>query len=172
MKFTKRDTESNGVGGESFLKIPAGTSVSGIFMGEIFEFWQKWPYGGEKQVFTNRAKAIAANAKSRFRLNFVTKDESGGMVAKVWEFGLGTYNDLAEIHAEYPLTETMIKITRKGEGKNTQYHLMPLLKQPLSKAQLAKIAEVKLHVLDVVAPVTAEEIMEPAEGDDDANIPF
>lgn len=152
MKFTKREV-SGGVGGGAFLKIAPGTSVSGVFRGEPFEFWQKWPKGGDKQVFYDREEAMAANAKSRFKLNFITKDDEGKLVAKVWEFGLGAYNELAEINAEYPLEETVIKITRKGEGKNTEYTLLPLVRQPLTKKQLAEIDAVELINL---APVDHE----------------
>lgn len=167
----ERKTVSGNAGNGSFLKIASGTSVTGVFRGEVFEFWQKWPNGGEKQVFFDEAKAMAANAKPRFKLNFVTKDDDGKLVAKVWEFGLGTYNELAEINAEYPLEETVIKITRKGEGKNTEYHLLPLVRQPLNKKQLNEIAAVELQKLEPVAHEPAGEFASEMDEDTD-EVPF
>lgn len=168
MKLVKREVPvGNGVGSEHYLKLSSGQSVVGVFMGEAYEFWQKWPFGGEKQVFTE----YAPGAKSRFKLNFVVKAENGVMISKVWEFGLGTFNELAEINAEYPLEKTPIKITRKGEGKKTEYHLMPMLKEELTKAHLAKIAAVKLHILDINPEVTPADAAEETDEDSDA-LPF
>lgn len=169
MRLPKREAPaSSGVGSEHYLKIKDGESIAGVFRGDAYEFWQKWPQGGEKLIFTDRDDAMKAGAKSRFKLNFVIKAENGVLISKVWEFGLGTYNELAEINAEYPLEETTIKITRKGEGKNTKYSILPLLKTPLTKQQLQKIDEVPLHVLDMApAPEAAQDA--DAEGDE---IPF
>jgi hypothetical protein len=166
MRLQRREVQSGGgVGTENYLKLADGQSVTGVFRGEAYEFWQKWPKGGEKEIFTEPAPG----AKSRFKLNFVIKAENGVLIAKVWEFGLGTYNELAEIHAEYPLPETTIKITRSGTGTNTKYSILPLLKTPLTKAQLAKINEVPLHVLDIQQK---PEAIEDAESVDADEVPF
>lgn len=143
MKFPKRDAEASQ--GGVFLKLKDGESVSGVFRGEIYAFYSYWDNAEKKSFVVDVEHDLA---RQRYRLNFVTKDESGQLVSKIWEFAGPIYDMLQAINEEYPLPETTVKITRKGTGKDTEYNLLPLLKQPLTKAHLATIEEIKLQVLN------------------------
>lgn len=121
-KLVKRVAATDGgTGAASFLKLVDGQSVTGVFRGELMEFWQKWPKGGAKELFYEPT----TGASSRFRLNFVFK-EDGKAIAKIFEFGTVVYNMLAELQENFDLEKTTIKITRRGSDKNTQWMLIPL----------------------------------------------
>lgn len=161
MKFTKREAPKNeGIGASNFLKVADGQSVQGVFRGEVHEFYQSWPRGGEKQIFDKPTPG----ASSRFRLNFVTQ-EDGKFVAKVWEFGLTVYNQLAEISEAYPLEVTKVKISRRGVDKNTQWMIIPL--GPVDKKALPTIEAVNLNILNGQATT-----QESAPEKEDDEIPF
>jgi hypothetical protein len=85
--------------------------------------------------------------------------------AKVWEFGLTVYNQLAELSEDYDLETTKLKISRRGEGKNTIWSVIPLAKEKLTPAMLAEIEAVDLNILGA-APAASE----PA--DDASEVPF
>lgn len=141
-KLIKRDVPKHeGNGTSNYLKISDGKSATGVFRGEIFEFWQSWPKGGTKQIFDEPT----AGASSRFRFNFVTR-EDGKAIAKVWEFGLTVYNMLAEISENFDLETTQIKITRRGTDKNTQWMIIPLGAIPA--AGLKEVSAVPLNILN------------------------
>lgn len=161
MKFTKRDIpEGSGTGG-LFLKFKDGESRVGVFRGEVYEFYQKWE-NGKSQVVT----AGTPEAKSRFRLNFVTK-EDGELKVKIFEFGLMVYNQLAEISEDYDVEKTAVKITRRGTGTDTVYMIMPAKDQPNS-AQMKAIEALSLNVLEHKdAPK-----VEAAPDADDPELPF
>jgi hypothetical protein len=140
MQFTKRELVQ-GEGGNLFLKLKDGESVTGVFRGEIYEFYSRWD--------GNRSKVTSVDdpeGKSRFRLNFVTKEENK-LVAKIWEFGVGIYNQLADLNEDYSLEETKVKITRRGTGTDTTYNILPT-KDKLDEKALNAIAEVGLQVLE------------------------
>lgn len=161
MKFEKREIPE-GKGG-LFLKFKDGESKVGVFRGEIYEFFQVWE-GGKSLVVSSDHPG----AKSRFRLNFVTKEE-GEMKARIFEFGLTVYNMLAEISEDYDLEQTAVKITRRGVGTDTTYMIMPAKQQP-SAAQLKSIQAMDLAVLehkDGPKPPAAE-----SEAQDDSELPF
>lgn len=142
MKFTKREVpKGEGNGTSNYLKIADGQSATGVFRGEVHEFYQSWPKGGDKQIFAKPTPGASA----RFKLNFVTH-EGDKVVAKVWEFGLTVYNMLAEISEAYPLENTKVKISRRGVDKNTQWMIIPL--GPLDKKGLATIEACPLEVLN------------------------
>lgn len=165
MKFTKREMPKGDGNGKAYLKlVNDGDSMTGIFRGEVFEFFQIWPFGGEKQIFDTRVPGSV----SRFKVNFVVH-EGGKFVAKIWEFGLQTYNQLAEYAENYDLEQTKIKLTRRGSGKATIWMTMPLLKETLTKKQLAEIEAVELNVLNGAQAQAAAPAEEPA---DDSEIPF
>jgi hypothetical protein len=161
--------KNDGNGG-AYLKLEDGTAVTGVFRGEVFEFFQIWPYGGDKQVFATRVPG----SSSRFKINFVTQ-EGGKFVAKVWEIGLSVYNQLADIAEEYDLEVTKVKITRRGEGKATNYMVLPLIKEKIPKAAMAEIEAVKLNALDAhLAPVPTPpgKFDDETGGDDSEEVPF
>ncbi len=142
MKFTKRETKS-GAGAENYLKFKDGESKTGLLRGEIYEFCQVWPKGGQKQLVVPGTPG----AQTRFRVNFVTA-EDGKLTAKIFEFGTRLYNQLAEIAEEYDITKTKLKITRRGADKETVWMILPLLKEPIGAGQMLAIEAVPLQTLE------------------------
>lgn len=141
MKFSKREIMS-GEGNILFLKFKDGESHIGVPRGEVYEFYQKWE--------NNRSKVVDANdpdGKSRFRINFVVQ-EDGKFVPRILEFGLTVYNQLADIAEEYDITQTKLKITRRGTGTDTVYMVLPLLKEPIPAKVMKQIEAVPLNILE------------------------
>ena len=159
MKMPKRDTQES-TGGGIFLKLNDGESVSGVFRGEVHTFYSYWDQATRRSVIVDADHDLA---RARYRLNFITKDESGQLVAKIWEFAGPFYDLLQEINEEYALEETTIKVTRKGLGKDTEYYPLPLLKQPLTAKALEQIAAVKLQTLNHPPQNAAPKSQERAE---------
>ena len=124
MKFRKDLPES--AGSKNFLKLKDQESVSGIFRGQLKEFFVIWENGKSRPVPEG-----TPGAKFRFRVNFVMKDGSG-YTPKIMEQGRIVYDALAAIHEEYNLEQTIVKITRNGTGTDTTYSLLPLLKKEIS----------------------------------------
>lgn len=137
--------QSDGNGGGSFLKLESGKSVNGVFRGELYTFWQTWPQGGTKQVFAEPTPG----AQMRFKANVVIY-EDGKFVAKAWEFSPTVNNMLYEISQELDITKTKCKISRIGEGKKTQYIIIPL--GPLDAKSLKAIEAVELVQLEPREP--------------------
>lgn len=161
MKFTKREMPTgNGNGAGIFMKFKDGESKNGVFRGEIYEFRQKWENGRSLLVATDDPEG-----KDRFRLNFVVF-EDGQFKAKIFEFGLTVYNQLADIADEYDLETTKVKITRRGTGTDTTWTIMPLLKEPLSPATLGEIEAVPMNILE-----HRDKPLAKASGDDEG-LPF
>lgn len=162
MNFKEHVSES---GATSFLKIADGESVSGVFVGDIYEFYTKWVNG--KSLVTN---AEDPDGKIRFRCNFITAEHtSAAPVVKIWEFPLMIYNQLKEINEEYPLEETKVKVTRKGLGTNTEYTIMPLVggKNSLKPEQVAILKQIPLLKLEKKASGG----LPPPSGDTSENNP-
>lgn len=142
MRFTKRQVPKQDGNSGSYLTIKDGEAIKVVFCGEIFEFYQSWPFGGEKQIFDKPT----SGASPRFKVNLAIWEKNAFGV-KVWEFGLPTYIQLSDINDVYPLESTKIQITRRGSAKATTYAILPLLKEPLSRALMAQIGALKLHIL-------------------------
>lgn len=142
MKFTKREISSSENGNGVFLKLKDGESVTGVFRGEVYEFRSKWENGKSKLVDEKDPEG-----KTRFRLNFVMR-EGDKFVPKIWEFGVSVYNQLADINEEYDLTQTKVKLTRRGTGTDTTYSILPLLKEPIPPKVMKEIEDVILNVLE------------------------
>lgn len=140
MKF--RTDIPEGGGSKNFLKLKDKESVSGIFMGDLHEFYVEWEAGKSRVVPEG-----APGAKFRFRVNFVVK-EGSVYVPKIFEQGLTVYRDLAAIHEEYPLDSIVVKITRNGTGTDTTYNLLPLLKQAITKETAAHLKTIELLPLE------------------------
>lgn len=169
MKLTKREMPSGDGQGGLFLKFKDGESKVGVPRGEVYEFKQKWA--------NNKSQVVGADdpeGKSRFRINFVLK-EGDELKAKIFEFGLTVYNQLAEIAEDYDITQTALKITRRGLGTDTIYMVTPVppKQQPVGKV-LAAIEAIPMNILEhkpSVASVTNS--MSSAESfDEDSEIPF
>lgn len=141
MKFTRREVVSSG-GGDLFVKIKDGESVVGIFRGEVYEFYSKWE--GRKGSIVDKSDP---DGKPRFRVNFVTTD-AGQWVAKIFEFGIMVYNQLADINEDAELPSTLVKVTRRGTGTDTTYSVIPSLKQALTTADWAAIQALPLKSLE------------------------
>ena len=105
------------------------------------EFYQRWDNGRSQMV-----EQGTPESKSRFRLNFVTK-EDGELKCKVFEFGLMIYNQLAALSEDYDLEKTAIKITRRGTGTDTEYTVFPAKDQPTA-SQWKSIEAIELNVLE------------------------
>ena len=180
MKFTRIDM-TKGDNGGSYLKVPPGESVKGVFRGEPFSFFQAWPQGGQKQIFDKPT----AGASARFKINFVVH-ENGKFVAKVFEFGAVVNNQLVDLSEDYDIETTKVRISRQGEGKNTVYTIIPVAKEKLTPGVLAEIEAVQLLAL-ATPPAQAlagkfESEIEPAKpvvknhapgaDDDSAGLPF
>ncbi len=160
MKFTKRSAlASEGTSAANYLKILDGQSVTGVPRGEVFEYWQKWPQGGMKEVFA----VPTMGASSRFKINVVVQ-EDGKFVAKVFDFGPRVYNQLADIAEELDLTKTKIKISRRGSAKNTEWNIFPL--GTVEGKALTAIEAVELNKLGASGSTPA-----PA-ADDGGELPF
>lgn len=158
MKFQKREVPE-GKGG-LFLKFKDGESKVGVFKGEIYEFFQLWENGKSKVVNDD-----TPGAKSRFRLNFLTK-EDGEMKPRIFEFGLTVYNMLAEISEDYDLEKTAVKITRRGTGTDTTYIIIPSKDQPNAN-QLKIIDSIDLNILEHKDQPKKETV-----NDDSDEVPF
>lgn len=151
MKFTKRGAPaSEGNGASNYLKVDEGKSVEGVLRGEVLEFYQLWPQGGQKQIFDKPT----AGASLRFKVNFVTA-EGGKAVAKVWEFGVTVNDFLAVLSQNMKLETTKIQINRKGSGKNTQWIIIPL--GPVDAKGLKVIEQCPLNILSAGAPQASDE---------------
>jgi hypothetical protein len=157
MKFKKFDMAEGGSNGGLFFKIKNGESRMGVIRGEIYEFYSRW-VGGKSFVVT----AGEENAKPKFRVNIVVYDEKEKVFrALIWEFGLMIYQQLADIAQETDITKLKLKITRRGEGLDTTYTVMPPLsdKDKLTPKQLEQIEAVPLKILEhkeEVAPADTE----------------
>lgn len=167
MKFEKRDIPKGDGNGGVFLRFQDGESKIGVFRGEIHEFFQYWE-GNKSQVVS----ADHPKAKSRFRLNFVTK-EDGVMKAFIFDFPTTVYNSLAELAEEYDLEKTAVKITRRGIGKDTLYMIIPAKDQP-TPPQLKAIQALDLNILEHkdTQPAKVKNHTPGADDNDDGDLPF
>lgn len=149
MEFRKDLPES---GSKHFLKLKDKESISGIFMGNLYEFFILWENKKSREVAEG-----TPDAKFRFRINFVSK-EGAVYVPKIFEQGSIVYRQLAELHEEYDLEKTVIKITRNGMGTDTTYSLLPLLKQVITKEVADHLKEIDLLPLEgKVTPISGTE---------------
>lgn len=125
MKFREDLPDS---GGGSFLKLKDRESVTGVFLGDVHEFFTLWQDGKSMIVPEGTPKAAF-----RFRINFIVKS-GDGYAAKIFENGATVYRDLGALHEEYNLETVAVKLTRNGVGLETTYSLMPLLKTQINEA--------------------------------------
>lgn len=140
MKFRKDFPESGG--SKNYLKLKDKESTKGIFMGELHEFFVVWESNKSREVPEGTPES-----KFRFKVNFVTK-EGAVYVPKIFEQGSIVYRQLSELHEEYDLEKTVIKITRNGTGTDTTYSLLPLLKEVVTKEVASHLKEIELLPLE------------------------
>jgi hypothetical protein len=143
MQTQKRDVPAGtGSGGGKFLKIEVGQSVTGVFRGETVSYWQKWPKGGVKE----QSDIPKPGFQERFKVNFVVW-EDGAFVAKIFDMNLFSYNQIADINESMDVETIKCRISRQATGKGSTYMIMPMLKEPLSPANLKAIEAVELNSL-------------------------
>lgn len=138
MKFTKRSAPGPSGGVDKYLKFKDGESKNLWLTGEIYEFYMKW-VNGKSQV----VEPTDSEGKSRFRVN-AGLIEDGKPVMKIWEFPLTVYRALGAVNEEYPLETIKIKVTRHGMGTDTEYNVLPLLRDKIEPALKAQ----DLHILN------------------------
>lgn len=141
MKF-RDNLPENGSGSKNFLKLKDKESVTGIFRGELHDYYAIWENSKSREV-----SETTPGGTFRFRVNFVVKDGSNYNV-KIFENGVNVYRQLSELHAEYNLEETVVKITRNGTGTDTTYSILPLLKQQLTKEAKTFLEKLELLPLE------------------------
>jgi hypothetical protein len=147
VKFKK----SENAGGKNFLKLKAGDKVKGIFRGEPLDFRIHWITGRSSEcpgLATCEHCKTGTKSAFRFRINFITK-ENDAYVAKILEQGWTTYELLESLHEPYNLEKTVVEITRRGEGLNTSYTVVPLPPPngAVSPELEKKLAAIALHDL-------------------------
>lgn len=161
MQFKSEPATEGGSG--IFLRLKDKESVTGVFRGDLHEFSTLWKDGKSQVVPDGTPKA-----SFRFRINFILS-ENGAMVSKIWEQGATNYHKLKELHDEYNLEKTYVKITRHGRGLDTEYSILPLVKQQVTPMIEKKIAAVGLQELK---HEDAPQVMAPPSTDNDEEIPF
>lgn len=169
---SKRDTKD-------FIKLEDGDSVTGVCAGDIYTFRQHW--NGkvstpcpENNTCTSCDQGIKTQFK--FRVNFITKDDTGNYTAKILEQGAKLLDGLEEINKEYELEKHAIKISRKGKGVNdTKYTVMPVKNGALTEEKLELFSKIDLHDLKETGEqknsVSEEKTTEP-KFDNEEELPF
>lgn len=153
---------------KNYLKLKDRDSVTGIFRGDVREFYVQWIDKKPIECDEN-----AAGAKFRFCVNLVFKDkETNQLVAKIFEQGAVVYNQIKDLNSEYDLETTFVKITRNGSGMNdTNYSILPILKQTVTEQIEKQLSAVELHELAPKSQETHEQ--DGASGfDADEEIPL
>lgn len=149
MIFEKQQI-SEGAG--KYVKLADGEAKTLILRGEIHAFVKAWPNGKSGRRYSVNAALMV----------------EGTLQMKIWEFGPLVYNKLAEINEEYPIETIKIKVKRTGVELNTEYNILPLLKEAdRITPQLEKaITGLEMNVLD--QPLKNA----PVSFDDSDEIPF
>lgn len=142
--FVKR-TEGSGSNGK-FIKLASDESITGILMGDHVEFYKI--FKDPKDYPINDAPP--EGGKFRFKINMIVTEDKA-YVAKILEGGAQIFNAISDLQdAGYNLEETVVKLSRKGSGKdNTKYSLVttPI---KLTDVQIANIKKVPLNLLSSV----------------------
>jgi len=150
MLFTPRP---KGLGGQNFLKLNDGESVTGAFRGDIYKFKRHWVNGRGVECdgpTCTVCKAAQGDKKQfptfRFRINFVTNKDNQWS-AKIFESGGETYDLLETLDKKYDLSKMAVEITRIGLGTKTKYQIFPLKDYPITDELKKKLESVSLHAL-------------------------
>ena len=105
------------------VKIASGESITGVFIGEPVVYYNHFE---DKKKYSS----YVTGATERFRWNFAEKT-SDGWKAGIYDGPMGFGKDLWTAIEEYG-QDTLFKIARKGEGKETRYTIMYVKDQPKS----------------------------------------
>lgn len=153
MKFPK---SNQGVGAGNFFKLKDGENKTGVLRGEPYRFFVLWE-GGKSVLCEENTKGRSV----RYRVNIVVFEE-GKFVSKIWEISQTVCNQLADLNEEYALETINIKISRRGSGTDTEYGIIPLLKEPLSPNTMSLIEACPLQILEQKA--RPKDFQEPTFG--------
>lgn len=147
MKFKKPEDRMLDAGGPNlYVKVKAGVPVTFTPCGEIYEFFS---------VFGTRGPVLPSTpgARIRYKMNVATSDDGGrSFKMLILEFGKSIYDQLYEISQVCDVTATKLRLSRKGTTReDTEYTLLPMIKEPLSPSMLNLIEGLELNTLDKVA---------------------
>lgn len=134
-----------------FVSLKDGEEVIGVFLGEPYVFRTHWGEGRSTVCKGDDCDKCSAGSegKFRFRLNMAVKGEG----VKIYEGGAKVYRALSELNEEYPLEDGFVKIKRTGSTKNdTQYNVLPALKEKLTDQVRAALNKMELLPLDPADP--------------------
>lgn len=142
MKF-KKPAAQDEAKSDLYIKIKDGHSLTFTPRGEIHEFYSVFGTPGEVLRGT-------PGAKLRYKMNVVMSDDGGKTFrVKIYEFGKSIYTQLYEISQVCDVTHTKLRLSRRGSTKeDTEYTLLPMIKEPLTTAMLQAIERVELNILD------------------------
>lgn len=129
--------DSRGPSDPNIIRLKSGESVTGVLRGDPYTFEHAFKPGDKP--------------KFRFKLNIIVPDQ-GNLTAKVIEGGWKLYNQLADAHkAGWDLEKSYTKISRQGSTVNDTVYSATVMPTPVSAETLAKVANVRLHKLDIQA---------------------
>lgn len=176
--FKPGNSKIGGEGGGLFVSLKDGESAKLVIRGEILEYRNHWlGKAGSAMCEGEGCPHCKSGNKStfRFRANVAVLDQkTGAMEAKILEQGSVVYEAFATLGADYPLTQAWMRLTRKGEGLDTEYTVTPLPKWELTKQEQAQVDNLETH--DLTPKGKKKDDAPPAKGDDpgpqDDDIPF
>ena len=148
LNFKTQIEESSG----NYIKLKSGASAVGVLAGDTLEGYQHWIDKKPFECVGAGCEHCAAGVKRRFnfKVNFLSKD-NGKWAPKILNMGSQVYKQLQGLSDEWDLSKSWIKITRQGEGLDTEWSVVPSPKQ-LSKEELKAISETELLDLEDKAP--------------------
>lgn len=152
---------------DNYVKLRSGESVTGVLVGDTLEQYKHWI---EKKPFICQGAgcehcASGVQRKFAFKVNFLVRDQSGNLTAKILDKGASVYKQLQGLSDEWDLSKTWLKISRKGEMLDTEYSVVPSPKQ-LTPQDLKKVSEVELLDLEDKAPQST------GSASSDEDVPF
>lgn len=124
-----------------FFKLKGGESAKIVIRGDPYTFYSVFEHGKSLVV-----KKDDPGARFRFRVNIIVKEPSG-YVIKIFEGGARLFYSLKDIKQDYDLNNTVIKLSRTGDDKDTVWTVMPLPGGIDEKTQNA-ISGLKLNELE------------------------
>jgi hypothetical protein len=134
----------------NYVRLKAGDTVKGVFRGDLFEFKKHW-VGNHTEFCAGDAASCplcladpSKKAQFRFRVNLVI-NEGGALIPKIFEQGWLVYCQLRDIHTDFNLEKTVVKITRTGSGlQDTTYSVLPVPGGDVKPDFEKRLSEVKL----------------------------
>lgn len=144
MKLPKPEERAQGTGTKSdlYIRLSDGESVTFVPRGEIYPFFSVFGIRGPVPPDTE-------GARRRYKLNAIVLEAGKEPRAKILEIGPQVYEQLYQISEVCELTNTKLRLSRKGTSKeNTEYFLLPVMKEPLSERQIEALSKIELNILD------------------------